>query len=101
MRIVYITAKDAADAKRISHHLLEKRLIACANIFPVQSMYRWDGKIQDIAEYAILAKTGEGRFGDVEKEVRSIHLYEVPSIYSWKADKASKDYEDWIIKETK
>jgi periplasmic divalent cation tolerance protein len=101
MRIVYLTAKDSESAKKISKSLLKKKLIACANIFPVESMYSWQGKIEDVSEYVILAKTTDSNFGKVEKAVNDMHGYDVPAIYSWKADKVSKRYSDWIKGEVK
>ena len=47
MAFVYITCKDKKEARKISRFLLEKKLIACANIFPIESMYRWEGKMVD------------------------------------------------------
>ncbi|MBN2367579.1 divalent-cation tolerance protein CutA [Candidatus Woesearchaeota archaeon] len=101
MRIVYITVKNAGDAKKISHHLLHKRIVACTNIFPIESMFWWNGEIQENVEFVVLAKTTDANYDKVEKEVKEIHEYEVPAIYSWKADKISKDYEKWIKKEIK
>jgi periplasmic divalent cation tolerance protein len=43
----YITNPSKEEAKRIAKHLLDKRIIACANIFPIESMYWWDGKDQN------------------------------------------------------
>ena len=101
MRIVYITTRNSGEAKKISHHLLQKKLIACANIFPIESMYWWDKEIQEDVEFVILAKTKDENYEKVEKAVKELHEYDIPAIYSWKADKVSKDYSDWVEKETK
>jgi periplasmic divalent cation tolerance protein len=101
MRIVYITAKDSQSAKKISKFLLKKKLIACANIFPIESMYSWQGKIEEVKEYVILCKTTDSGFEKVEKAVNEMHGYDVPAIYSWKADKVNKKYSDWINGEVK
>ena len=101
MRIVYITAKNSGEAKKISAHLLHKKLIACANMFPIESMFFWEGEIQENVEFVILAKTSDDNFDKIDKEVKSIHEYEVPAIYSWKADKVSKSYADWVKKQIK
>jgi len=101
MRIVYITTRNSGEAKKISSHLLKKKLIACANIFPIESMYWWQGEIEENVEFVILCKTIDGNFEKIEKEVKKMHEYDIPAIYSWKADKISKKYSDWIKKETK
>ena len=56
MSLVYITCRDNSEAEKISRHLLERRLIACANILPVKSLYWWDGRIVDENEVVIFAK---------------------------------------------
>jgi periplasmic divalent cation tolerance protein len=101
MRVVYITASNSAEAKKISALLLKKKLIACANIFPIESMYSWKGKIEEVSEFVILGKTTDSGFEKIEKAVNAMHGYDVPAIYSWKVDKVNKRYNDWIKKEVK
>ena len=101
MIFIYITAGNIEDAKKISRHLLEKKLIACVNIFPIQSMYWWKSGIQDDTEFAIIAKTIDSNFKSVREETKKIHTYETPCIVSWKIDNADPDYEKWIEKESK
>ena len=98
MTLAYITCKDEDEAEKISMHLLKKRLIACANIFPVKSMYWWKKKVVNGYEYAILAKTSNKNFKKVVNEVKKIHSYEIPCILKIDAA-ANKDYEDWANKE--
>ena len=101
MRLIYITTRNAGEAKKISHHLLQKKLVACTNIFPIESMYWWEGEIQEDVEFVIIAKTRDTYFDKVDKAVKKMHSYEIPAIYSWKVDKVNKDYLKWVAKETK
>lgn len=98
MAFVYITCKDKKEAKKISRHLLEKRLIACANIFPIESAYWWQGKIVDDKEYAILAKTPARNYNKIKIEVKKIHSYTTPCICLLDAE-CNKEYADWVKKE--
>ncbi|AJF61177.1 TPA: divalent-cation tolerance protein CutA [Candidatus Woesearchaeota archaeon] len=98
MRLVYITARNSAEAKKISGHLLKKKLAGCVNIFPVESMYWWDGEMQEDVEFVLLVKTANDNFERIEKAVLEIHSYEIPAIYSWKVDKISRKYDEWISK---
>ncbi|MFC1754099.1 divalent-cation tolerance protein CutA [Thermoproteota archaeon] len=99
MIFIYITCKDKKEAKSIAKELIEKKLIACANIFPIESLYNWEGKLVDEEETVLLCKTREGNYNDVAKAVKKMHSYEVPCICKIKAD-ANKSYFDWIHKET-
>lgn len=98
MALVYITCKDKKEAEKISLHLLKKRIIACANIFPIKSMYWWKNKIADYNEYAIIAKTNNKIIKKLENEVKKIHSYQIPCILRINAT-ANKEYEKWSSKE--
>jgi len=97
---VYITCKDKKEAKRISKHLLEKRLIACSNMFPIESMYWWNNKINEDKEIAIIAKTTKNNFDKIKKEIKNIHSYEVPCVIAWDIVEGNKDYLDWMSRIT-
>ena len=98
MTLVYITCKDKKEAEKIAIHLLRKRLIACANIFPIKSMYWWQGKIANDNENVIIAKTSTKNFKKVVSEVKKIHSYEIPCILRINAT-ANKEYGAWANKE--
>ncbi len=98
MALAYITCKDSREAEKISACLLRKRLIACASIFPVKSMYWWKGKIASHKENVIIAKTSNKNFKKVISEVKRLHSYEIPCILRIDAA-ANKDYLAWAEKE--
>ncbi|HII16481.1 TPA: divalent-cation tolerance protein CutA [Candidatus Woesearchaeota archaeon] len=97
MALAYITCRDKKEAKKIARHLLEKRLIACANILPISSMFWWEEKIAEENEVALLAKTLD--FEAVKKAVEGIHSYAVPCILKIDAT-GSEKYMGWVRKET-
>lgn len=98
MILVYITNPDKKTALKVSYHLLEKRLIGCANIFKIQSLYWWKGKIENSGEYVVIAKTIDKNYSKIEKEIRKVHPYTIPCILKIKVDKINKDYLSWLIK---
>jgi len=55
--VFYITHPNEDQAKKIASALIEKRYVACANIYPVGSEYHWNGKIEKDAEWVSLCKT--------------------------------------------
>lgn len=97
---VYITNPTKKEAKKIANHLLKKRLIACGNIFPINSLYWWKGKIVDDAEFVLIAKTTRANFEKVKKEVEKIHSYKIPCIIKIPVS-SNKKYFDWLKKEIK
>lgn len=101
MILVYVTCKDTEEAKKISKNLLEKRLIACANMFPINSMYWWEEKMNEDEEVALILKTKKEKFGEIKKEIKKVHSYKVPCILSFDIKQCDEDFLNWIKKEIK
>ncbi len=97
---VYITVGSEHEAKGIAKNLLDSRLIACANLFPINSLYYWKDKFQEDKEYAIIMKTRSDLIKKLIKELKKIHSYDVPCIVSWDISNGNPDYLSWIKKET-
>mgnify|MGYP001030817742 CR=1 FL=1 len=99
--LVYITAKDGEEAKRIGRILIEEGLAACGNIFPIRSIYRWEGGIQEDEEVAMFIKTKAELVDEILKKVKEVHSYEVPCIVSFPIEKGCAKFLEWIEKSTK
>ena len=97
---VYITTGSEDEALRISRLLVEEKLAACSNIFPVKSVYRWLGQIEEGGEAAMFLKTRCDLVDAIIKRVKELHSYEVPCIVSTPIDKGNPDYLDWIKEST-
>lgn len=68
------------EAEKIAERLLENRLIACANIGPVQSVYTWNGERHRAREWALVAKTTETALRPAMHLIRELHSYDLPAI---------------------
>jgi periplasmic divalent cation tolerance protein len=97
MVLIYITCKDEKESVSISKALLEKKLIACANLHPIRSLYFWNNKIQDNKEFLILAKTKGKNYKAIKREVKKLHSYDIPCILKIDAE-ANESYEKWVDK---
>lgn len=97
--MVFITTPNRKEAGKISKILLDKRIIACANIIRgVDSHFWWQGKKEKIKETLLIAKTTKSSLKKLIKKVRSIHPYEVPEIIAIPIVAGYKPYFDWIKK---
>jgi periplasmic divalent cation tolerance protein len=97
--IIYITNPDEEIAKKIASYLLDLKLIACFNIFPVESSYWWSGIVESEGEYVSLLKTRSEYWETIRDEIEKIHPYEVPCILKINID-ANEEYKKWIYTET-
>lgn len=98
---VYITTANKEEARKITLHLLKKKLIACGNIFEnMTSIYPWKGKIEEANECVLIIKTLATHFEKVKTEVAKIHSYEIPCIVKISVS-SNKKYFDWLKEEIK
>jgi len=99
--IVITTTANREDAHRIAQTLVEQRLAACVQIDgPITSWYRWQGAVENAAEWRLLAKTRAALYDQVEQSIRAIHPYEQPEIVAISITAGSAGYLSWIEQET-
>jgi len=97
--VVYCTAPPEKSAG-IAHELLERRLVACVNISPVRSLYRWEGHICDESEDLLIIKTRISALDELITTITMIHPYEIPEVIAVPVTGGSDDYHTWVIRET-
>lgn len=101
-RMIYVTAKDADEAKKIGKVLLLDRLVACVNIIDkIKSMYWWEGKIQEEGEALLIAKTRRKLVSKVIERVKEIHSYSCPCVTALPITEGSSEFLKWIEEETR
>jgi periplasmic divalent cation tolerance protein len=94
---VYVTCPNETVAKTLARGLLEKRLIACANIIPnVVSMYWWKGSIEEDSEILLMLKTLSENVPELTEYVSQHHPYEVPEVIALNIEQGNPAYLDWI-----
>lgn len=98
--LVSVTFPDLPSARRAANILLEKKLAACINLFPVESHYLWQGKKEKVKEVMLSAKTTRELYPRLEKVVLKNHPYETPclEVTSLKLNQAC---EGWLLEELK
>lgn len=95
--VVFMTAASGEEATRLADMLVGAHLAACVQILPeIESVYRWEGKVERQAEVLLLAKTTLGKFDDLEREVRALHSYETPEIVAIPLTAGSTPYIQWL-----
>ena len=93
--VIYVTYPSQEVAQEIVGKLLEAKLIACANMYPMQSMYLWEGEIKNEKEWVSIMKSTTEKWSILEKEIAALHPYDIPCITKWSAN-ANESYQEWV-----
>jgi periplasmic divalent cation tolerance protein len=94
--LVLVTTASKEESELIAAALVESRLAACVNIFPISSIYRWQGQIQSDSEYQLFIKTDIQLFSDIEAKIKELHSYSVPEIIAIDIVAGSGSYLNWL-----
>jgi len=94
--VVLTTTESEAEGEAIASALIEAKLAACVSLFPIKSIYTWQGKVERSAEWQLLIKTRRDQFEAVEALVKSLHSYEVPELILLPIEQGSADYLGWM-----
>jgi periplasmic divalent cation tolerance protein len=96
--LVLVTCAGTSEAKRIARAVVEARLAACVNILPgtVNSVYRWEGKVESAREHLLLMKTSRKRLSKLQAAVERLHSYEVPEFIALPIAAGSRAYLAWL-----
>ena len=94
--IVVTTAADKDSAREIARLLVEKRLAACVQMFPIESVYHWQGKVCEENETTLFIKSRTALFEEIKAAIREVHAYEVPEIIQMPITNGLPEYLKWI-----
>jgi periplasmic divalent cation tolerance protein len=91
------TFPEIETARRIAQQLVTESLAACANIIPtVESIYRWQDKIENAPETLVFFKTTAARYVAFQDRLKSLHPYEVPEIICLRIADGLPEYLRWV-----
>jgi periplasmic divalent cation tolerance protein len=98
---VHITAPSREQAAAMARTLVDERLAACVNIMDgVQSIYRWQEKVEESAEVLCLVKTRPELLQALTARVQALHPYDVPEILAFEVADGSPTYLAWLEEST-
>ncbi len=99
--LIYVMCGDNDEAERIARHLVEKELVACANIMaPHRALYKWEGKFETGAETTMILKTQGSLFEQVRAEICALHSYDCPCIVAVPVIAGHEPFLRWIEEQT-
>jgi len=88
------------EAENLAQKLVENKLAACVQFFPIKSIYRWKGNIEKSEEYVLTIKTSSSRKNIIVETLQKLHSYELPEIVVFEKDFFTEEYSFWVEFET-
>ncbi|MGA2989418.1 MAG: divalent-cation tolerance protein CutA [Candidatus Korobacteraceae bacterium] len=96
-RLVLSTCGSREVALKIARALVGGQIAACVNVVgPIESVYRWKGKVDNAQEFLLLIKTTAENFERLCAQIRSLHPYELPEVLQFTVETGLEAYLDWI-----
>ncbi len=100
--LILTTVGSDSEARKIATALVERRLAACVNIIQkIQSVYRWQDKVEAAEEFLLIIKTVKAQQSQVQSAIRELHSYELPECVAIAVDGGSTEYLEWITNSVK
>jgi periplasmic divalent cation tolerance protein len=97
-KLIISTAGSKEEASRIAHALVHEQLAACVNVIgPIDSVYRWQAKVESASEVLLLVKTVAGKSTAAIARIRELHSYELPEAIELDIEGGSPEYLKWIV----
>ncbi|MCE2716643.1 MAG: divalent-cation tolerance protein CutA [Alphaproteobacteria bacterium] len=100
MILIYTTVETAQQAEHLAETLIQERLVACANSWPIQSMYKYKGKFIKSHEIGMYLKTSMERHDAVHKRLTELHPYECPAIIMINTEHVHPAFARWVKEQT-
>ncbi|MEL6502448.1 MAG: divalent-cation tolerance protein CutA, partial [Cyanobacteria bacterium J06623_1] len=85
-----------SEGQAIATELIKAKLATCVNFFPIDSIYLWQGEINQEREYQLIIKTDLNQFAQLSAKIKTLHSYEVPEIIALPIVNGSQAYLNWL-----
>ncbi|HWG06360.1 MAG TPA: divalent-cation tolerance protein CutA, partial [Beijerinckiaceae bacterium] len=79
-RVVLTTTDSKENVSAIVSAVLEQKLAACVQVFPIESHYVWNGEISYSPEFLLFLKAKASDYAALESAISEVHTYEIPEI---------------------
>lgn len=99
--LIMTTTNTKKNAKKIIYALLKKKIAACIQLFPIESFYTWEGKVDNDKEFILFIKSKARLYNQIEKTILKKHTYTTPEIIQVPIKKGARAYFSWIEEVTK
>jgi periplasmic divalent cation tolerance protein len=96
IQFLYTTFSNRDDAKSVIITLINEKLIACANISNIESIFYWKDKMCYQDEVSVIIKTTSALLSEVIARLESLHQYAIPCIANISLDGINQSFAKWV-----
>lgn len=96
LTMIFVTCGSDEEAGRLAEGLVREHLAACVNIAPIHSVFEWQGKIENQAEWLLIIKSLRSLFEAINKFIHDNHSYDLPELIAVDISESSSEYASWI-----
>jgi periplasmic divalent cation tolerance protein len=96
----WVIIHEKETAVRVGREILESRLAAGYNLFPVESAFWWKGRILEENETLMVFKTRSEHAGLIAEHVARSTGAEVPDVFVLDSPPLDERYSSWVASET-
>lgn len=97
MVFIYTTCKNMDEAKRLGSLIIEKKIGACVDFWPISSCFNWKGSFKCIDQVMLLVTTFETKLEEINEVISENHIYSVPLIAGVDVRRVNRPYKEWMM----
>lgn len=97
MVFIYTTCKSVEEAQGLGELIINKKIGACVDFWPVSSCYNWKGSFQCVPQAMLLITTFESKLEEVNEIISKHHTYSVPLIAGVDVRRINHPYKEWMM----
>ena len=94
------TVSTREQAETLARALVEQNLAACVQLQAIESVYRWQGALQQEPEWRLLIKSTQARWAALQAAVLAHHPYALPALVAWPLPEGHALFQDWVREQT-
>jgi periplasmic divalent cation tolerance protein len=94
--VILTTAGSSEEAESLAGGLVERKLVACAQLLPIGSIYTWENRIEKDSEVLLLLKARADLYEEIESHILANHSYDTPEVLQLEVKRGSEGYLSWI-----
>ena len=99
MVFIYTTCATAKEAEYLGKMILDEKLGACIDYWPIHSVYHWEGALKRLEEVMMRITTFEPNLETVNDLISKHHSYSTPLIAGVDVRRINRAYKEWMMEE--